>query len=74
MTSKERRRLMNATPIRSSNKSQWQGAKMDPKENQDRAQGLTLHARGENGFKLLQSIHLLAPSGKAFLTLVALSF
>jgi hypothetical protein len=35
---KERRRSMNATPIRPSNKNQWQGAKADPKQKQDRAQ------------------------------------
>jgi hypothetical protein len=33
---KERRRSMNATPTRSRNKSQWQGAKEDPKQKQDR--------------------------------------
>jgi hypothetical protein len=36
---KEMRRSMNATPTRPSNKSQWQGAKEDPKQKQDRAQG-----------------------------------
>jgi hypothetical protein len=34
---KERRRSMNATPIGSSNKNQWQGAQADPKQNQGRA-------------------------------------
>jgi hypothetical protein len=29
---KERRRSMNATPIRPSNKNQWQGAQADPKQ------------------------------------------
>jgi hypothetical protein len=37
---KERRRSMNATPTRPSNKSQWQGAQEDPKQKQDRAQGI----------------------------------
>jgi hypothetical protein len=32
-------RSMNATPTRPSNKSKWQGAQEDPKQNQDRAQG-----------------------------------
>jgi hypothetical protein len=36
---KERRRSMNATPKRSSNKSQWQGAQEDPKQKQDTAKG-----------------------------------
>jgi hypothetical protein len=36
---KERRRSMNAAPIRPSNKSQWQGAQEDPKQKQERAQG-----------------------------------
>jgi hypothetical protein len=35
---KERRRSKNATPIRPSNKNQWQGAQTDPKQKQDRAQ------------------------------------
>jgi hypothetical protein len=34
---KERRRSMNVTPTRPSNKSQWQGAQEDPKQKQDRA-------------------------------------
>jgi hypothetical protein len=34
---KERRRSMNATPTRPSNKNQWQGAQGDPKQKQDRA-------------------------------------
>jgi CRISPR/Cas system CMR subunit Cmr6 (Cas7 group RAMP superfamily) len=29
--------FMNATPIRPSNKNQWQGAQADPKQKQDRA-------------------------------------
>jgi hypothetical protein len=36
---KERRRSMNATPTQPINKNQWQGAKADPKQKQDRAQG-----------------------------------
>jgi hypothetical protein len=35
---KERRRLINATPIRTSNKKQWQEAQADPKLKKDRAQ------------------------------------
>jgi hypothetical protein len=35
---KERRRSMNATPTRPSNKNQWQGAQTDPKQKQNRAQ------------------------------------
>jgi hypothetical protein len=35
----ERRRSMNATRTRPSNKSRWQGGQRDPKEKQDRAQG-----------------------------------
>jgi hypothetical protein len=34
---KERRRSMNAAPTQTSNKSQWQGAKEDPKQKQKRA-------------------------------------
>jgi hypothetical protein len=36
---KERRRSMNATSTRSGNKSQWQGAREDPKQKQVRAKG-----------------------------------
>jgi hypothetical protein len=36
---KERRRSMNAAPIRPSNKSQRQGAQEDPKQKLERAQG-----------------------------------
>jgi hypothetical protein len=36
---KERRRSMNAAPTRPSNKSQCQGAQVDPKQKQERAQG-----------------------------------
>jgi hypothetical protein len=38
---KEKRLSMNATPIRPSNKNQWQGAQADPKQKQDRAQDST---------------------------------
>jgi hypothetical protein len=37
---KERRRSMNVAPTRPNNKSQWQGAQEDPKQKQDRAQGI----------------------------------
>jgi hypothetical protein len=36
---KERRRSMNATPTRPSNKNQRQGAELDAQHNQHRAQG-----------------------------------
>jgi hypothetical protein len=36
---KERQRSMNATPTRTSNKNQWQGAQVDSTQKQDRAHG-----------------------------------
>jgi hypothetical protein len=38
-TNKEMRRSTNATPTRSSNKSQWKKAQEDPKQKQDSAKG-----------------------------------